>query len=189
MSLSYVKYMPNYNWLHIFLFQGIDGITKSHFKKKYDSKTKIFYYAKVGSERSKNHQRDDEDLEIGGIIPFVTNERGLNGGLYMELSFQYLNPEIPAFFQKPKRESKKFNIHNPRTKIYYEKSKVGITFVAAMLPKLCQVLRLERRYTNCNIRYMILLLIAFLQNTCMVEFGYSEHATKNLAHLPLLIWH
>ena len=120
--------------------------------KKFDQTTKIYYLAKAESERSKNHQKDDEDLELGGIIPFLANERGLDSGLYWELASRYLHPDCKNFFQRPKRQAKQFNIHNPRTTCYYEKSKVGKTFVSDMLPKLCEILGLARRYTNCNIR-------------------------------------
>ena len=118
----------------------------------FHKKSKTYYYAKVQSEVSKNHQRDDEDLELGGIIPFTANNQGLNAGHYIELFCTFLNPENEFFFQKPKRAAKKFNIHSPSSTVYFENSKVGVTFVAAMMPKLCEALKLPRRFTNCSIR-------------------------------------
>ena len=136
----------------LFFFQGIDAIKKSHFKKKFDKKNNLYYYERVESERTKNHQNDDENLALGGIIPFFENERGLNNGLYLELFSTFLNEDYPTFFQRPKRRAKKFNIHKPKTKCYFDRSKVGRTFVSEMMPKLCEALNLSRRYTNCNIR-------------------------------------
>ena len=131
--------------------EGIDKLKKKHFVKSYCKKQKIYYYSKVCSERTKNHQKD-EDVEVGGIIPFRESISGLNPGLFLERFLALLDPNNPNFFQRPKREAKKNNLHNPKTTVYFENSKVGVNFVSLMMPKMCEAFGLERRFTNCNIR-------------------------------------
>ena len=43
-------------------------------------------------------------------------------------------------FQKAKRAAKKFNIHSNDCQIYYEKAKIGKSYVAEMLPELSEAI-------------------------------------------------
>ena len=122
-------------------FTGIDKIKRSHFVKKYDSKLDEYYYAEVEAGFSKNHRMDDEGSRagVGGTFPFRTSPDGFNAGLYMENFEKFLNPKNEYQLQKPMRESKDFNIHSPNYgpngKPFFENQKVGVHFVADMLPK------------------------------------------------------
>ena len=109
--------------------------------KKYDSKLDEYYYAEIEGGFSKNHRMDDEGsrADVGGTFPFRTSPDGFNPGLYMENFEKFLNPKNEYQLQKPMRESKDFNIHSPnygpRGKPFFENQKVGVHFVADMLPK------------------------------------------------------
>lgn len=59
--------------------------------------------------------------------------------------------DYDIFFAHPMRPSKKFKIHENEQKVYYEKQKVGESFVALMLPKLSEALGVER-ITNAQLR-------------------------------------
>ena len=55
--------------------EGIDELTKSHFMKKTTEEDGV-HYAKIKGELSKNHSKDDQNLDEGGVIPFAENELG-----------------------------------------------------------------------------------------------------------------
>jgi hypothetical protein len=101
--------------------------------------------------KSKNHQADSQNLDLGGIITFVTNEAGLNPGRFLELYIKKLNLKNENLFQRPNRPAKKFSLHDPKTTTYYEDRKVGQHFVGDMMPKLSTAVGVPR-ITNCQIR-------------------------------------
>ena len=76
---------------------------------------------------------------------------GVNPAEYLELYLSHLREDNPYFFQHPKRESKKFNIHDCDIKIYYENAKIRETYVGNMLPELCEAIGIPR-VTNFQVR-------------------------------------
>ena len=66
---------------------------------------------------------DSESNDDGGQIPFL-ELNGFNPGEFIEDYEKLLNPGVDWMFQKPKRSSKKFNIHSNEETCYYENSKV-----------------------------------------------------------------
>ena len=109
----------------------------------YDAKLDEHYYQEVAGGFSKNHRMDNEGsrAQKGGTIPMRFSPHGFNPGLYYENFLQFLNPKNDYLQQKPCRESAAFDIHSPKFgvngKPYYENQKVGVHFVAQMLPKVC----------------------------------------------------
>jgi hypothetical protein len=153
------KYHYLIQWAMMFLIgihgarrgrEGIHAIEIDDFLKVTDDNG-FQYWSKVKGRISKNHQTDTENLEIGGIIPFVTNEAGLNPGRFLELYIGSLSPYNIQLFQRPRRPAKKFSLHDPKTTTYYEKSKVGINVVGKMMPKLSVAVGVPR-FTNNTIR-------------------------------------
>ena len=100
-----------------------------------------FYYAEIEAQFSKNHRNDDEGNydERGATIAFRTAANGFNPGEYIENAEKFAKQENPFFFQRPKKKSSKFDIHNPDEMCYFEMQKVGKHMVASMLPKVCRI--------------------------------------------------
>ena len=96
-----------------------------------------WHWEQIKLQLLKNHTKDSENLEQGGVIPFVTNEYGLNPGKFLDLALQHLNPKNNYFFQRP-CAGKKFEkkIHTSKADdVYYINKKVGRTYVAKMMPR------------------------------------------------------
>lgn len=132
----------------ILIFLGIDKLTKGHFEKKYDDENG-WYFEQIKLQLLKNHRKDSENLEQGGVIPFVTNEHGLNPGLYLEMSLKHLNPINDYFFQRP-CDGRKFGnqLHKSKSdEVYYINKKVGRCYVAKMMPRV--IINLSY-FFNCN---------------------------------------
>ena len=111
-------------------------MTKGHFAKQYDEENG-WHYSQIKLQRSKNQQKTKQNLDEGGVIPFESNEYGLNPGRFIELFLTKLNPFNKSFFQRP-REGKKFKkeIHMEIPgQVYYENKKVGHSYVGKMMPK------------------------------------------------------
>lgn len=115
-----------------FSLQGIENLKRSHFEKRYDEDLDEHYYAEIEATFSKNHRNDDEGNrdEKGATIPFRTSENGFNPGEFIENSEEYSCKENPHFFQRP---LKKLDIHDPKTKVYFGRQKVGKHLIADML--------------------------------------------------------
>ena len=62
---------------------------------------------------------DSQLKDDGGIIPSI-EMNGVNPVEYLEYYLSRLRSDNIYFFQHPMRESKKFNIHNCDTKVYFE---------------------------------------------------------------------
>ena len=62
-----------------------------------------------------------------------------------------MRPDVDVLYQKPRREAKDFKIHSNEVKIYYEKAKIGETYVGKMLPELSEALGVPR-LTNAQVR-------------------------------------
>ena len=98
------------------------------------------YYAEIEGGFSKNHRDDDEGNrdEKGANIAFRTSPRGFNPGQFIEDEQKFARKDNQSFFQRPRvnrGKSKKFDIHDPNTKCWFENQKVGKHLVATMLPK------------------------------------------------------
>ena len=137
--LNWVLFISISHFQHLtfdFFFVGIDQIKKSHFVKKIDKETKEYYYSEITGGFSKNHRDDDEGSRNGkgGTIPFAQSENGFNPGKFIEQVSSYMT-DIEFMFQRPRRKSKDFDIHNLETTTYFEKSKVGVHLVWDMMPK------------------------------------------------------
>lgn len=128
--------------------EGLDMLTKNHFEKSHYPKGGYDFWRKVMGEESKNHKQDSENLDSSGIIPCVENEFGFNPGKMLGLYMQFLNPDNPYLFQRPRRPSKEFNI-DEEDKCLFEPSKVGKNLVAEMMKKMCSVLGLPTFTNHC----------------------------------------
>ena len=112
--------------------------------KKYDSELDEFYYKEVMGGFSKNHQMDDEGSrqDKGATIPFRASADGFNPGEFVEDFIHFLHPANEHIFQRPLRDCNQNDIHKdtfgPKAKPYFENQKVGVHFVANMLPKVIQ---------------------------------------------------
>ena len=109
------------------MFLGIDGIKKSDFIKRYDEQTKEYFYSEIEGGFSKNHRTDDEGRrsEKGGVIPLAVTDHGLNPGRFIEQVSEKMS-ENEFLFQRPRRESKHFDIDKPEVTTYFENSKVRV---------------------------------------------------------------
>ena len=58
--------------------EGFDTMTKDHYEKRYDSKSKLYAWKQRKGEKTKNHQTTNQDLSKGGVIPFKTYPNGKN---------------------------------------------------------------------------------------------------------------
>ena len=136
--------------LHLLLFAGIDDLKRSHSEKRYDEELGEFYYAEIEAGFSKNHRSDDEGNrdERGATIVFRTSPDGFNPGEFIENAEKFALKQNPHFFQRPRKPSKKFDIHNPEETTYFEMAKVGKHMVAEMLPKVCKLPILN--FKNCT---------------------------------------
>ena len=129
--------------------EGLDMLTKQHFKKEKYLAGGYDVYRKVLGESSKNHKLDGENLEDCGIIPCVSNNGGFNPGRILEIYLEFLHPENPFLFQRPRRPGKNFNIDTDSQ--LFEPTKVGRNLVSPMMKNLCKLLDLPA-YTNHSIR-------------------------------------
>ena len=127
--------------------QGISFMTRNHFAKKYVDGQ--YFYVKVQGEKTKNHGSDSEDVGSGGIILFQEDQFGFSPGLFFELFQSFLNNDSEYLFQTPKKKSKKIDIDDLESNELYLKSKVGENIVGGMMPKLCEVLSLDRFTNHC----------------------------------------
>jgi hypothetical protein len=59
--------------------EGLHDMKKDALTLFEDRKTHFKYFQKTVGEKSKNHQLDQEDIRMSGIIPFAHNEHGLTG--------------------------------------------------------------------------------------------------------------
>ena len=113
---------------------------RSHFEKRFDEELQEHYYAEIEGGFSKNHRDDDEGNrdEKGANIAYRTSERGFNPGQFIEDEQKFARKDNQSFFQRPRvnrGKSKKFDIHDPNTKCWFENQKVGKHLVATMLPQ------------------------------------------------------
>ena len=123
----------------------MDSLTKSHFKKMYDSDEDESYWVRTKLLGTKNHPKDSQDLRKGGVIPYGENEFGVDSGLWLELFLKLLNTKTknPNIFQMP-MYGKKFrkNLHKKQKgkETYFYAKKVGHTLVGGMMPKVNTIL-------------------------------------------------
>ena len=89
--------------------EGIDMLTKDHFKIFEDEGRKFF--KKILGEVSKNHSMDDQDMQIGGIIPILENN-SFSPGQFLKDYLTKLNPGCTFIFQKPKRIAANFKLES-----------------------------------------------------------------------------
>ena len=129
--------------------EGIDSLTKTHFKKEHYQEGGYDIYRKVKGEQSKNHHQDGENFDNSGIIPCNENEFGFNPGHIFDIYLGLLHPDCESLFQRPRRPSKHFNL-NVDSELF-EPSKVGKNMVGTMMKRLCKTLGLPE-YTNHCLR-------------------------------------
>ena len=92
--------------------EGLIEMTKHFFTKKWDPNTEMFRYEKTRGEKSKNHDTDSEDIENSGVILFTTDQYGYNPGELMEYYLNKLHPVKESLFQRHRRPSKRFSLHD-----------------------------------------------------------------------------
>ena len=92
--------------------EGLIAMTKDFFTKKWDPNTEMFRYEKTRGEKSKNHDTDSEDIENAGVILFTTDQYGYNPGELMEYYLTKLHPVKDSLFQRHRRPSKRFSLHD-----------------------------------------------------------------------------
>ena len=109
---------------------------KDHFEKKFHDEIG-WYYCKTKFQKQKQHVRTSQDIRKGGIIPFETNEFGVNPGEILQMYLTHLNPDNVSMFQLAKT-GKNFHkyLHKSQTNgIYYCNSPMGKMTIAQMMPK------------------------------------------------------
>lgn len=172
--------------------EGIEYLTKSHYVIEEDgdfkywrkvntgflrlvrNKIKMFYSSfQAMGESSKNHQRDDEDLEKSGIIPFCNDEHGYNPGEFLENYLELTNPQQERLFQKPQRDCRKFDIHSFGTKQLFENKCLGKNMISSMLKKLLHAAGQPEKYTNHCLRPTGI--------TGLKELGFEDRAIMNIS--------
>ena len=101
---------------------------------------KEYFYSEIEGGFGKNHRTDGKGRrsEKGGVIPFAVTDHGLNPGRFIEQVSEKMS-ENEFLFQRPRRESKYFDIHNPEVTTYFENSKVGVHLVGDMMPKVSNI--------------------------------------------------
>ena len=82
---------------------------------------------------------DSEKKENGGHIPCIDMD-GVNPDRYFELYKRHLRSDMVVMFQKAKPAAKKFNIYSNNCQIYFEKAKVGQSYIAEMLLELSEAI-------------------------------------------------
>ena len=92
--------------------EGLVELTKYFFEKKWDPNTEMFRYEKTRGEQSKNHAQDSEDIENSGVILFSTDQYGYNPGELLEYYLSKLHPVKDSLFQRHRRPSKRFSLHD-----------------------------------------------------------------------------
>ena len=127
--------------------EGIADIKVDAFASADQEGLKFFHKSK--GEASKNHARDDENLENGGIIPFL-NDQHFNPGAIFEYYLTMLPKDCPYLFPRPRRQSKSFDISNPSA-VLFENTKIGQNTVGEVMPLLTKLLQLPHA-TNHMLR-------------------------------------
>ena len=90
--------------------EEIDSYEKTDFDLREDEDGNRFYKKIVG-RRSKNHQKDSENVEeTGGLILFEPTPENLSPGQYLHDFFEKLSPKSNSLCQRPRRKSKHFDI-------------------------------------------------------------------------------
>jgi hypothetical protein len=102
--------------------EGLAELTIEHLAKRFDEETKKWYWTKVIGEKTKNHQKDSQNLDFGGVILFDESVEGFNPGQFIEDIMAIRNPKNNKLFQKTKRVAKRFNLHNPEKQVKSFKS-------------------------------------------------------------------
>ena len=111
-------------------------MTRSHFQKIDDEEVGL-HYAKYKFQLTKQHQKDSQNIKIGGLISFEENDEGLSSGRYFDLYQTHLNPKNDFLFQLPSTGKKFVKVlHLPQNgTVYYANSPVGKMLIAEMMPK------------------------------------------------------
>ena len=95
--------------------EGLVKMTRDFFAKKWDPNTEMFRYEKTRGEGSKNHDKDSEDVSNSGVILFSTDQYGYNPGELMEYYLSKLHATNQSLFQRHKRPSKAFSLHDAKS--------------------------------------------------------------------------
>ena len=127
----------------------------------------ICLFSQVLGERTKNHQVGSEVLANSGIITDYTDPAtGLNAFRLFEIYLEHLNPDLPRLFQKERIASKKFDIHDFETIVFFERAPKGENKISNMMPDLTTILE-KPRLTNHSIRTQTI--------QTLIRLGFSEH--------------
>ena len=115
--------------------EGLEFLRQSDFQLLGDETFQYKYYKKFRSEKDKTHQVLGTNVAYSGVLPFkdilmddcvTTFNPGSFFGLYLSL----LAPEATkagCLFQRVRRNTNGFNIHNPaETTLYEANSKGGL---------------------------------------------------------------
>ena len=89
--------------------EGINSFKKTDFELQVDDDGNKSYKLVCGG-LTKNHQDDSEDLSMGGVIPFDTNDHGFNPGQFFHDYLNKLHKDSPYLLQRPRTLSGKFDI-------------------------------------------------------------------------------
>ena len=77
-----------------------------------------------------------------------------------------MNPDLPRLFQKERIASKKFDIHDFETIVFFERAPKGENKISNMMPDLTTILE-KPRLTNHSIRTQSI--------QTLIRLGFSEH--------------
>lgn len=153
--------------------EGLEDLKKSTYCKEYDPTSDTSFFVKTCGEKSKNHQTDSENLKQAGIIHFSQSAHGFNPGKTYEFYLNSLHEDNVYLFQRPRRPSKEFDLHDPSTITLFEpKAKLGVNTLAQTMPQLCTILGLPRM-TNHSLRATSI--------TRMKRFGLEDRAIMRVS--------
>ena len=127
--------------IHLYDFrrgeEKIEFLPKTGWELREEEGFKAFF--KCFSDPNKSNQENIEDENSFGLIPDVTMENGFNPANFMGNYLITLNPDNSRLFQRIKRPSKDFDIHDLTKICLFEKGARGKNKISKMLQILCGI--------------------------------------------------
>ena len=128
--------------------EGLETLTIQHYKLEVDAVGNKSWRKCLG-EASKNHGKDQENLDNEGLILFkACPETGYNPGRLLELFLGCLSDGCKFIFQAP-RIGEKLNIH--KDKCLFQNQPAGEKPLSTMMSQLSELLMLPVKYTNHSV--------------------------------------
>ena len=144
------------NSITIHSFVGILSLRRDHFELKESEGFR--YYAKVKSEKDKNHKETSDPRNSGILLFHEDEETKLNVGLFFQIYLECLHPNQIRLFQRARPVCKKFDLDDFGEHCLFEDSPLGKKKIASMLKTLCQAVGHEA-FTNHSLRATVIRML------------------------------